>query len=284
MLARQHKLKVGQVGIVGYAAASGQPRIALDVGQDAVFFDNPDLPQTRSEMGLPLKIQNRVIGVLDVQSTESAAFSEEDIAILQILADQIALAIEDARLLRESRQALEEVETLYGAQVRARWQRYGASHFGDGKLSYAWGPTGVQRLSKPGLSDQELNSGVDSKDQPDPVGIAEDQDGLQTIKVPIELRGQRLGNLILKRQKDQPAWSPEEEELIEQTISQVALALESARLLQEAQRLATREQQINIIASQVRASVNFETILQNTVRELGKALGASRTTIQIGRD
>jgi len=87
MLARRHKLKVGEVGIVGHAAGRGEPRIALDVGEDAVFFDNPDLPRTRSEMALPLKVRGQVIGVLDVQSTEEAAFSEDDVAILQTMAD-----------------------------------------------------------------------------------------------------------------------------------------------------------------------------------------------------
>jgi nitrate/nitrite-specific signal transduction histidine kinase len=75
MLERGHKLEVGKVGIVGYVADSGHPRVALDVGEDAVFFDNPDLPRTRSEMALPLRVRGEVIGVLDVQSTEAAAFT-----------------------------------------------------------------------------------------------------------------------------------------------------------------------------------------------------------------
>ena len=87
MLARGHKLKVGEVGIVGTVAGSGQPRIALDVGKDAVFFDNPDLPQTRSEMALPLIIGDETFGVLDIQSVEANAFSEEDISTLQIIDD-----------------------------------------------------------------------------------------------------------------------------------------------------------------------------------------------------
>ena len=110
MLARQHKLRVGEVGIVGYVAGKGAPRIALDVGADAVYFDNPDLPQTSSEMALPLIVQGAVIGVLDVQSTQTQAFSDEDVKILQTLADQIALAIENARLLNETREALRELQ------------------------------------------------------------------------------------------------------------------------------------------------------------------------------
>ena len=93
MLERQHKLKVGQVGIVGYVTGQGKPRIALDVGADAVYFDNPDLPDTRSEMAVPLTIGEKVIGALDVQSEKQSAFNDEDIAVLTTMADQVAIAI-----------------------------------------------------------------------------------------------------------------------------------------------------------------------------------------------
>ena len=94
MLERQHKLKVGEVGVVGYATGTGQPRIALDVDADAMHFKNPLLPKTRSEMALPLKVNDQVIGALDVQSTQGAAFDDEDAAVLQTMADQLAVAIE----------------------------------------------------------------------------------------------------------------------------------------------------------------------------------------------
>ncbi|MCX7855863.1 MAG: GAF domain-containing protein, partial [Anaerolineae bacterium] len=123
MLARGHRLAVGEVGIVGYVAGTGKPRIALDVGADAVFFSNPDLPHTRSEMALPLKVGDRVIGVLDVQSVEPSAFTDEDVAVLQTMADQIALAIENARLLEETQARLREVSALTRQMVRAGWER-----------------------------------------------------------------------------------------------------------------------------------------------------------------
>ena len=107
MLAHGHRLEVGHVGIVGNVAQTSQARIALDVGDDAVYFDNPDLPETRSEMALPLAAGGRLLGVLDVQSTEAGAFTREDIFTLQIVADQLALAIESAHLLQESRSAAE---------------------------------------------------------------------------------------------------------------------------------------------------------------------------------
>ena len=101
MLERGHRLRVGEVGIVGFVTHTGTPRIALDVGEDAVHFSNPDLPQTRSEMAVPLTMRGQVIGALDVQSTEVCAFTDGDVATVQIIADHLANAIENARLYEE---------------------------------------------------------------------------------------------------------------------------------------------------------------------------------------
>jgi GAF domain-containing protein len=112
---------------VGHVTRTGQPRISLDVGADAVYFDNPDLPETRSEMALPLRLggeTQEVIGALDVQSTESTAFDQEDVAVLSSLADQIAIAIQNARLFQQSQQALEETEAVYRRRLRAEWDSF----------------------------------------------------------------------------------------------------------------------------------------------------------------
>ncbi|GEM_PF-950340 len=112
MVKSGHKLKVGEVGIVGYVTGTGQPRIALDVGVDAVYFQNPLLPETRSELALPLKTGGIVIGALDVQSQQAAAFDEDDISILQTMADQLAVAIANARLFEATHRQLEELRAL----------------------------------------------------------------------------------------------------------------------------------------------------------------------------
>ncbi len=113
MIAQGHKLAVGKVGLVGYVAGSGKPRIALDVGEDAIHFKQPMLPDTRSEMALPLTVDGRVIGVLDVQSTEEAAFDDEDVQVLQTMADQLAMAIDKARLLCEAEQRAHHLAFFY---------------------------------------------------------------------------------------------------------------------------------------------------------------------------
>ncbi len=108
---------------MGYVALQKKPRIANDVGADAVFFNNPELPMTRSELVLPLLIRERVLGVLDIQSDQPRAFSVDDIDVLQTLADQIAVAIENARLLDESQAALQQLEALTGMRTREAWRQ-----------------------------------------------------------------------------------------------------------------------------------------------------------------
>ncbi len=114
-LAKGHKLEVGGESMIGWSVAHRQARIALDVGQEAVRFNNPDLPETHSEMALPLVSRDEVIGALTVQSTQRGAFSEEDVTVLQTMADQVANAIGNAHLFAQAQQSLAEMETLYGA-------------------------------------------------------------------------------------------------------------------------------------------------------------------------
>ncbi len=257
MLARGHKLAVGKVGIVGYVAGTGKPRIALDVGADAVFFDNPDLPLTRSEMALPLKIGEEVIGVLDVQSAEPEAFTEEDVAVLQTLADQVALAIQNARLLEESRQRLRELETVYGERARQAWREVAARRL----LGYRYTRVEVEPLSGP-------------------VPRAEVSDGHQ-LTIPLRLWGQTVGTILLRRDPEMPPWSAEERRLAEELGDQISLALESARLMEETQRHAERDRLIAEITAKVRASMDPETVLRTAARELGTVLGVDRVVVRL---
>jgi len=111
MLSAGHKLHIGDDSMIGWCIAHNQARIALDVGEDAVHFKNPHLPNTRSELALPLISREHCIGALSVQSHQQAAFTEEDVQILQSMADQLAVAIENARL----RAQLERSERYYRA-------------------------------------------------------------------------------------------------------------------------------------------------------------------------
>ena len=123
MIENGHALAVGTQGIVGYVAADRKSRIALDVGTDAVFFNNPYLPMTRSEAAIPLVIRNKVLGVLDIQSDRPQAFLLEDLDVLETLSDQVAIAIENARLLDESQATLLQLEALTAVRTRQAWSQ-----------------------------------------------------------------------------------------------------------------------------------------------------------------
>ncbi len=119
MLREEHKLAIGGNSMIGASIANKKGRIALDVGSEAVFFENPHLPKTRSEMALPLIVGEEAIGALTVQSVEEAAFHEEDIDALQTMADQLAVAIQNSKLHRqeERRSRLLKAANRVGKEV-----------------------------------------------------------------------------------------------------------------------------------------------------------------------
>ncbi|MBO9371602.1 MAG: GAF domain-containing protein, partial [Chloroflexi bacterium] len=276
MLARGHRLAVGRVGIVGYVAGTGKPRIALDVGADAVFFDNPDLPLTRSEMALPLKVGERVIGVLDVQSEEPEAFTQEDVALLQTLADQIALAVENARTLEQMQRTVRELERATGEYTREAWRTV--------QRARRWVGRRYRRLvAEPAEEPTEEARRALSEGRSVLQPLHEEGDGRVVgtrLAVPMKLRGRVIGVLNLRFAA--PEVPPETVQMVEAIADRLTLALENARLLEETRRHADRDRMIAEITARVRASMDPETILRTALRELGAALGADRVMVRMG--
>lgn len=273
MLANKHKLLIGATGIVGYVAKWGEPRIALDVGADAVHFRNPLLPYTRSEMAIPLKIGSNILGVLDVQSEKPNAFDENDITIMGILTDQLAIAIERTRLLQESQQNAVALEQALRGQTARAWREY---------LEYYNKPRGYRfeglRVEPLDISRvEEFKKQVSNKPILLPDGTAKQG---TIAMIPIRLRGQVLGGLSVRFTVK--TISPETVQFLEEAANRLSLALENARLIRDAQRSAVQEQQINLISGQIQQSTDLEVILQKTVRELGRVLGVPNTFIQVG--
>jgi GAF domain-containing protein len=276
MLAQGHRLEVGGISMVGWCTANAQARIALDVGEEAVRFDNPLLPETRSEMALPLRSRGRVIGALDVQSAEPGAFSEGDIAVLQTMADQVAVAIDNARLLVETQASLEKMEVLQQRYVREQWAEYVPARVAP---SYERTQPGVTPLGDAVLPEVEQAMAqrkvVVQSDTGDGAGQA-------ALVAPISLRGEIIGALGLHEAENRRRWTDDEITLIEAVADQMALAIENARLFEQVQSRAARERLIREITDRVRGAVDVESILQTTVQEVGKALGASHGLVRLG--
>lgn len=256
MLARGHRLLVGQEGVVGYVTRSGQPRIAVDTGSDTVFRVNPDLPLTRSELALPLKVGEIVIGALDIQSMEPDAFTEDDISTLSVLADQVAIAIQNARLYEQSQRALRDAEIASSQASGVAWKGYAE------KMQ----PKGYRY---DGIRPEPLKESFSSSSE----------DG--SLLLPLQLRGQMIGRLQLKSSNSSRQWTEDELAIVQATIERVALALEGARLLEDAQKRATRETFLSDMAAKLGTSFNLDSILRDTVEELGQTLKGSTVSFQL---
>ncbi|MGZ9236155.1 MAG: GAF domain-containing protein, partial [Anaerolineales bacterium] len=274
MIKNNHRLRVGEVGIVGRVSASGEPRIALNTGSDAVFFDNPYLPNTHSEMALPLKVENNIIGVLDVQSDRPQAFNEDDIAIMQVMADQLATAIERTRLLQEVERNLKELENAYGQFTRDNWKRLTDGTVA-GSMGYRFDNVRLERITElPDLAGTALTTGTIISSNGKHSGTEKER----SVAIPIKLRGQTIGvvSLKLKEGYDQNTIS-----IIESAAERLASAMESARLYEEARLRADREQAISRVTTAISASTGYEQILQTTVKEIGSILSDTEVSIQI---
>jgi GAF domain-containing protein len=271
MLSRQHSLPLDAHSIVGYSTSRGEPRIALDVGTDSVYFNNPDLPNTRSEMAIPLRVAGTVIGALDVQSTETNAFSQEDIRVLSTLADQIAIAIENARLFGETKKALSDARITFEKYTQQEWSSFARQVRPNGFLFDGKHVVPLDNQSKREPIKAVIQTGSLSLEK---VSAA--------IAIPIKLRGQTIGVLDIRAKNGQRPWKQDEIALLEAAAERAALALENARLVESAQRRAARERAIGDISSRIGAVSNLESILQTAVEELGRKIGgAAEVTLEI---
>jgi GAF domain-containing protein len=258
MLERGHKLEIGRQGIVGFAAYQKRSRIAQDVGADETFFNNPDLPDTHSEVALPLLVQNRLIGVLDIQSQENNSFTPDDVYTLQTMADQIAMAIENTRLIEQSRTAIQDLEAISTANTTKAWR----DRLKEQIKGYLYTPLGVNPLTRSN-------------------GGAIDTQNERAIRVPLNLRGKEIGALSLKRKTTDSSWADAEKEMLGRISTQIVLAVENARLLEESQKRAAREQTVNEFSSHFSRSLDVDTLLQNAIREIHKLPQVSEVSVLI---
>lgn len=270
MIADNYRLRVGEAGIVERVAATGEPRVTLDKGMETNQVNNSLLPHTRSEMALPLKVENTVIGVLDIHSKEPHAFNQDDIAIMQLLADQLATAIERTRLLEAVELNLHELQRAQGQYTREGWQRFGRS----GQLShqgYRFDNVRIEPVTDlPALGKEALAKGIMLRSNGDETANA--------VAIPIKLRGQTIG-VVNARLKE--GFGKETLTTMESAIERLASALESARLYEEASLRADREQSISQVTSAISASTEYEDILRAVVTEIGTMLNDTEVAIQV---
>lgn len=256
MLKRGYHLSVDNQSIVGYVSTTGKARTATKIGSeaDAALFNDADLPKTRSEAALPLKIAGEVIGVLDFQSSHPHAFDQGSMEALSILADQVSIAIQNTRLFNQTQVALQESELAYARQTNQTWKQYGAHQTASG---YRYNGMETNPLTAP---------------------VIKQADG--TLSVRVQLRGQTIGMLRLNSLDPERAWTKDEIALVEAAAERTALALENARLLEDAQKRAAKERTIGEISTKIGGLVDIDNIVQTTIQELSFALPDAEVAIQ----
>lgn len=272
MLARKHSLPVGQTGIVGFVTATGQPRIALDVGADSVYFNNPDLPETHSEIALPLQYGGKIIGALDAQSAEPNAFLPDDVEVLVTLADQVSVAITNAQTFAAAQRALAEAQSAVGQTAQEAWQILRPTQIG---LGFSYSETGIKPLQY-AVDNPQVNEAL-AKGK---TVLTSGPGNWSRLAIPVRLRDKVIGVMQLSSRGDLKLTS-DDAEIAEAVAERLSLAIETATLLQSSQRRADLEKMTASIASKVSASTRFDTIIQTAAQELSRALGGSDVIIQI---
>jgi len=231
-----------------------RPYITSDI-DDVNFVRDVNFPLTRSRMLLPLTVRNNVIGILDMHSDQSQSFTTQDAEVLQTLADLVAISIDNARLINETKNLVHQLETNTSIQTREIWTKFTSRH----KPAYQYTPAGVR-----------------------PLFANNKQDTPDGLRVPLVLHGQNIGNIILKRKGSTRSWSERERVLVEKVANQVALALENSRLVDETQKNAVRDQVIANISARVRETLDVESVLRTATTELRRAFDLKEAEITIG--
>jgi GAF domain-containing protein len=315
---------------VGEVCAQRQVRIAQDMGEEVVRdgfrFDNPFLPETRSEMALPLMVGERVLGALDVQSTKPAAFSKGDIAVLQLVADQVAVAVENARKFSREADLLEATSPLFRASRRLvsavstdeiveaiitsvaeteadgcvvgrvnlaptgevesvtflrDWNRHWASRFpNDATFPVKASPLPLRIVTsfwtvKDTTQDLQASEGLRQ--------FLAGYGGRSFINVPLRAADRVIGFVSVYR-AGEGSFSPVTVRLYETLADQAAVAMERARLLDEAQTRAARERLIARVTGRMRETLDLDTVLKTGVDEIARALGLAALDLQLGSE
>jgi GAF domain-containing protein/HAMP domain-containing protein len=273
MLARRHRIRVGE-GMIGWSLANARARIALDVGEDAARLASAELPDTRSEAALPLRSRGRVIGALTVQSDQPAAFDQDTVVVLQTMADQVAVALDNAQLFTESRAALEAERRAYGDLSREAWAELLRVQEDMAYRSDESGVTEAGDIWRPEM-EQALQEGKIIQ------GDGADADAELPLAIPIKVRGNVIGVLDTYKPAGEGTWSPEEITLLETLAGQLGTSLESARLYQDTQHRATRERLTRELTDKMRGAADVDSLMQTTIREMIAALGASSAFVQL---
>ena len=256
MMESGFQIESNPTNVTGYVSEQNKSYISIDT-QDAKAHLRSEgkLELSHAQLAIPLTVRGKIIGIMDFQSKESRAFNQDEIEILQSLADQIALSIDSARLLDETKAFVNELEALTTQQMGDVWKRSLASR----TLAYQYTPSGIKSIT------------------PNQDTTENDKD----LQIPLRLRGQDIGRIAFRGKKT-VRWTASARDLVEKVATQVALALDNSRLLEETRQRATQQQTVNEISTRLNRSLDIDTLLQTAARELGKLPEVAEVSVFVG--
>jgi GAF domain-containing protein/HAMP domain-containing protein len=271
LLERGHRLAVGSQSVVGRATEEGRAVIARNTLSSAVHRPNPLLPETRSELAIPMRLGDTVIGVLDVQSKKSDAFTTDEQNLLQTMADQITVALENARLYEESLSRLDEIESNNRITTAQDWQDY----LQNERVREMISESGRRNTD---MADMRFNAMSQNKT------IVSEPSARNTVSltIPIALRNQPIGAIELEVPLND--FGQDKVLLAEELAARLSVSLENARLFQQSKQATERERMVSNITTQLNSMNDINQILRTAVQEVGRALRAPQVAIRLGED
>ncbi|HET8704675.1 MAG TPA: GAF domain-containing protein, partial [Pseudomonadales bacterium] len=262
LIAQSYKIRLGETGAVEIAATSHRPQIVSE-NEDVIFSKQLELPETRSEIALPLIRNEVVLGVLDIHSKDANAFQSEDISVMTILAAQISSALQNTRLFEEVNKSAAETKMLLQQLGQGQWSKIASE---KKLIGFRFDGSNTERLKEPVVMPKH--------------GISNGDENAQTLAVPIKVRGQVIGTLGIRPPQGH-RWAPDEIDIINAVSERMAISAENARLLQDSQDRASKEQTISAVSAKIGASFNLDSILRTAVEELGQIIPGSEVAIQL---
>lgn len=236
------------------------------------------LPAEKAPSGsitlLRLHTGGQLTGVLAVRVGERTPLDDEDVPILQIVADQIGVAVDNARLFGEAQVGLRELDALSRRYAAEAWERYGQME----TMHYSYGGVTCSAQEWQAAREQAHSSGKAFAF----TGKNGDGETVQSLAVPVNLRGLTIGVLGFHRPAESGAWRAEEIDMVRMIADRLALAADNLRLLQDTRRRAAREQLVGEISDRMQRAADMEALMRITAEELNRALGGSHTFVRMG--
>ena len=279
MLQSGHKLHVDENSMIGWSILHQTPRIALDVGQDAVRFANPFLPDTHSEMALPLISRGEIIGAMTIQSSVVNAFSDKDITSLNVIASQLAVTIENARFVQRMREQLDELESVRRKEIAEGWEELG----GGGYL-YVLNEDDFLPIPPDEPIRPETQQALETKDI---IAVSENAapPATSALAVPITYRDEVVGIVDVYDTHDAHEWAEEDKALALAIASQSSLALENARLFEEAQKRLEETRRRNeemALLNEIVTTSSGILDLDETLQYIAEKIAESTSALHVG--